>query len=181
MFSSERDAKRFFVEEVLTQALEEGSPLSAAQQWMLYYSDSDPEFEVDSDQMDAFNREISDEEYEAKIIGLIKRRYRRNSKLDRTARDRYRDAYAILDRGDHYVLALVDQALEGRLRRHSPVLRVGIAILIFVPALVAAVMAIGLLWVALTEARSPGDGLAALLGSLVLGGLTYYLIHLWRR
>ena len=181
MFSSERDAKRFFVEKVVTQALEEGAPLSAAQQWMLCYSDSDSEFDVDPDKLDAFNQEISDDEYEAKITGLIKRRYRKDVGVSRASIEVYREAFAVLDKGDHYVLALVDQALDGRLRRRSPVMRLGIAVLCLVPAIVAGVLAIGILLMALTQAESVGESFAGILFSLFVGSLAYYLIHLWRK
>ena len=181
MVLSERDAKRFFIDNVVAQALEEGQPLSDAQRWMLSYSDSDPEFEVDPDKLDAFNRETSDDEYEARIAGLIKRRYRRAMRFDPATRDRYREAYAVLSRGDHYLLPLLDTALDGQLRPRTGVARFGTGVLLLVPAAAAVLMAAGILLRGLPRAGSQGEVLALLAFSLFLGSLAYYLIRLWRK
>lgn len=46
MFTSQGQAKRFFVEKVIAQAATEGVPLSDAEKRMLSFSESDPEFVV---------------------------------------------------------------------------------------------------------------------------------------
>jgi len=46
-FASQRQAKQFFVERIVAQARREGLPLSSDEEWMLSFSESDPEFAVD--------------------------------------------------------------------------------------------------------------------------------------
>ena len=182
MLSSERDARRFFVDKVVTQARDEGSPLSAAQQWMLNYSDSDPEFEVDPDKLDTFCREISEEEYEATIAGLLRRRYRRDVAADRNAAEHYREAFRVLNQGDYYILSPIQSALGGAVRRPSALASIGLTALLIVPAVVAIAMGLGLFWFGLTQREpSPGNFLTTVLGGLVLLGLGLYLVRMWRR
>ena len=60
--------------------------------------------------------EISDEEYERKIAGFLKRAYQRDLARDSAVRDSYREAYAVLNQGDHYLLIMINQALGRQLR-----------------------------------------------------------------
>ena len=181
MFLSARDAKQFFVDKVIAQANAESRPLSELQRWMLQYSEDDPEFEADHEKMQAFEQEISDAEYEEQVTGLLRRRYRQDLRDDPRAASTYREAYQLLRRGDHYLLLMIERALGGRLRHPFSPVNIGIGILCLVPAFVAATMAAGILLFGLAAAESPLDILISLAPSLLLAGMAYYLIHLWRR
>lgn len=74
MVHSQTDAKRFFVEKVVKQAQIEGVSLSEAERTMLSWSESDPDFVVDPQLPDRLAAQISDEEYEKKMTGLLVRR-----------------------------------------------------------------------------------------------------------
>lgn len=63
MFSSQGQAKRFFVEKIVAQAAPEGHPLSVNERQMLSFSESDPEFVVDPVLVTTLAAEISDEDY----------------------------------------------------------------------------------------------------------------------
>lgn len=116
VFGSQSDAKRFFVDRIVTEATAERSPLSDAGSQMLSFSESDPEFIVDAALVDRLAAEISDEDYEAKVAGLLERIYKRDVARDPAARDTYREAYTALNRGDHYLLVMIDRALGRQLR-----------------------------------------------------------------
>ena len=182
MHRTERDAKNFFVERIVAQASEESKPLSDTEQWMLRFSEADPEFEVEPAKVDAFEREISQEEYEARIVGLLQRRYRLDVAADRKAADEYRQAFGVLNQGDHYILCMITAALGGHVRRPSPLASMGLTILLIVPALVAIAMGLGVYWVGLTQERaSLPNFLATFLGGLVPISLGLYLVRMWRR
>lgn len=179
---TERDAQDFFIERIVAQANEESEPLSEAQRWMLRYSDSDPDFEVDPDKYDAFEKETSDEAYEARIAGLLRRRFRRDVAAYPSATEEYRKAFGVLRQGDYHILSMIATALGDSARRPSRVASIGLTALLIVPAVVAIAMGIGLFWFGLTQ-RHPswGNFLATLLGGLVPILLGLYLVRLWRK
>lgn len=113
---TEREAKRFFVEKVLAHARAEGIRLSEAEKRTLSWSESDPDFTADPALVEQLGTEISDEAYQAKVVGLLRGAYRRDVASNPGARDRYRQAYAILGQGDHYILIMIDEALGRKLR-----------------------------------------------------------------
>jgi hypothetical protein len=116
VFTSQGQAKRFFVEEVTTQAATEDVPLSDAEQRMLSFSESDPEFVVSPGLVEKPQAEISDDAYEAKIAGLIERAWKRDVESDSNARTVYHEAFTVLSQGDHYLLVMIDRALRRHLR-----------------------------------------------------------------
>jgi hypothetical protein len=116
VFTSQGQAKRFFVDKIAAQALAEGTPLSDAEQHMLSFSESDPEFAVDPALVEKLEAEISDEEYEAKIAGLIERSWKREVETDGNAGNVYREAFTTLSQGDHYLLIMIERALRRHLR-----------------------------------------------------------------
>ena len=75
MFGSQSDAKRFFVDRIVAEAAAELKPLSDSERQMLSFSESDPEFIVDPALVNKLAAEISDEDYERKIAGLLERAY----------------------------------------------------------------------------------------------------------
>ena len=75
MVHTQTEAKRLFVEKVVMQARLEGVSLSDAERTMLFWSESDPDVVVDPQLPDRLAIEISDEEYEKKVTGLLARRF----------------------------------------------------------------------------------------------------------
>ena len=116
MFATPAEANQFFVEKVLAQARAEQVRLSPAEQAMLRWSESDPTFEPDPILVEKLATEISDEDYEIKVAGLLERSYRRDLTSDGAARERYRNAYSVLTQGDHYLLVMIRRAIGHHLR-----------------------------------------------------------------
>jgi hypothetical protein len=116
VFTSQGQAKRFFVDKIIAQAVTEGTPLSETERQMLSFSESDPQFIVTPGLVEKLRAEISDADYEAKIAGLIERPWKRDVEADSNARNLYRDAFTILNQGDHYLLVMIDRALSRQLR-----------------------------------------------------------------
>jgi len=114
--ASQSQAKRFFVDKIVAQARSELRPLSDAERQMLSFSESDPEFVADPALVDTLAAEISDDDYEAKIAGLLQRAYQRDVGRDSSEREAYRQAYATLTQGDHYLVVMIDRALGRQLR-----------------------------------------------------------------
>ena len=115
MIQTQTDAKKFFVEKVLTEAKLEGVTLSKAEEQMLSWSESDPDFRADSALIEQLT-EISDEDYESKMSTLLAGAYRRDLESNPLARDEYRHAYSVLSQGDHYILVMIERSLGRRLR-----------------------------------------------------------------
>jgi hypothetical protein len=116
MLPSEGQAKRFFVDKIVAEAIAEGQPLSDTQRYMLSWSESDSQFDAKSPLAEQFKAEISDEQYEAKVAGLIQRAYRRHLASDSGARDLWREAYSTLSQGDHYLLVMLSRGVSRQLR-----------------------------------------------------------------
>jgi hypothetical protein len=116
MIHTQTDAKKFFVEKVLTEAKREGVTLSKAEQRMLSWSESDPDFTAESALIEQLANEISEEDYESKVSTLLAGAYRRDLESNPLARDEYRQAHSVLSRGDHYILVMIERTLGRRLR-----------------------------------------------------------------
>jgi hypothetical protein len=116
VFTSQGQAKRFFVGRIVTQAARDGRPLSDAEQWMLSFSESDPEFVVDPARVERVQNEITDEDYESKVAGLLQRAWNHDVSSDPNARERYCEALRVLNQGDHYLSVMIDRALGRELR-----------------------------------------------------------------
>lgn len=116
MFSTEGQAKRFFVERIVAQAAFEQLSLCDAERRMLSWSESDPEYKVDVSLPAQLQAEVSDEDYEAKISGLVQRAYERDVARDGGASRQYKGAYSVLKRGDHYLLIMIERGLQRYLR-----------------------------------------------------------------
>ena len=66
----------------MAQAIADGKPLSEAERYMLSFSESDPDFVVKPAMVDQLAAEISDEDYEAKVVGLLERVWTRDMQAD---------------------------------------------------------------------------------------------------
>jgi hypothetical protein len=116
-------ALTFFVAKVLTEAEHQGIPLSEAERKMLSWSEVEPGCVADPAVAEQLASELTDEEYEAKIAGLLEAAYKRDIGADKAESDAYKQAYAMLKGGDYYLLVMIDRALGRRLRpwwRFSP-------------------------------------------------------------
>jgi len=116
-FIDQGKVKSFFINKIINQAEYEGVNLSAAERYMLQWSESDPSFVQDTKLNEQFGREITPKEYEEKIRALIKRAYKRDLNSFPDAKDSYRDAYKILRKGDHYILVMIRGAVGLKLNK----------------------------------------------------------------
>jgi hypothetical protein len=185
VFSSQREAKAFFVERIVAQAEAEGGHLSANERWMLGFSESDPDFAVDSARVEQLEAEIPEKDYETKIAGLLQRAYQADAEADGGAPARFREASAALRQGDHYLLIMLDRLLQPVTPGTAAVgvlAQVGLFVLLVVPGTVAVLMAFGVIAMAVSERELPISAIVAIaLGAGALEMAGYYLIHLWRR
>lgn len=115
MSESQSQATHFFANRVIQQATSDGNPLSDAECRMLYWSESDPSFKADPRLTAAFADQTTDEEFERKISGLLKRAFQADVAADPHARERWRRAFAVLQRGDHYVTVMIERALGSKM------------------------------------------------------------------
>lgn len=116
MVHTEADAKRFFATKAIERAQLERSPLSDAEQRMLWWSESDRQFSADPALGAQLASEISDEQYEAKIAGLLKRSFAADVAAGIDARGIWQHARSVLNQGDHYILVMVDRAIDSQLK-----------------------------------------------------------------
>ena len=187
LFSSQAEAKSFFVDRIVSQASAEGQPLSDNERWMLRFSESDPDFIVDLHRVAQLEAEISDSDYEDKIVGLLERSYQRDASAGTNAQALYREASATLHQGDHYLLIMIDRALGYVPKRARSKWVRGLDgvisfVVLVVPGSVAILISVGMAAMLLTgQVQSSGEMSRGGVASLVLGGIGYYLIHLWRR
>ena len=96
-----RDAKEFIVAEIVEQARLEGSALSEVERTMLYFSESGWTLPDMSEMADAFHRKYKDEA---------------DWRQERCA---WVHAIAVISKGDHYLLVMVNQAGSGQNRHVS--------------------------------------------------------------
>jgi hypothetical protein len=117
MVHSQTEAKRLLVEKVVTQARVEGVSLSDGERTMLSWSESDPDFVVDPQLPARLAAEMSDEEYEKKVTGLLARRFATEVNANPAAEAQWKQAAEVLHQGDHYILVMLDAAIGSRLKR----------------------------------------------------------------
>ena len=115
MFHTPLAARRFFEDKIIKQAHDERIPLSADERLMLSWSDSEPDSIGDPALVDRLAIEISDENYEEKIAGLLQRSYAAGEGRDSSAKKMWIEAFRALNRADYYIGIMVDRALGKRL------------------------------------------------------------------
>jgi hypothetical protein len=116
MMHTQAEAKQFFATKAIARAQLEGTPLSGAEQRMLWWSESDPEFSADPALGEQLASEISDEQYETKIAGLLKRSFAADVAAGIDARSMWQQARSVLKQSDHYILIMVDRAIDSELK-----------------------------------------------------------------
>ncbi len=115
--AGQSEAKQFFVARILAQAAAEGVPFSTAERYMLSWSESDPHLTQQAALTAAFESETNETEFESKVARLIREAYTQDLRSHPTARESWREAYAALSGGDHYLLVMLRSALGWRLKR----------------------------------------------------------------
>jgi hypothetical protein len=129
MFRTPLQARRFFEDKISQQTELEGAPLSPDERLMLTWSESEPDSIADPELVDRLAAEISDEDYQAKIAGLLARSYTADVARDSTARTTWTDAYRVMNQADYYMGILVDRAVGQRTvetRSHRLLDRIGL-------------------------------------------------------
>jgi hypothetical protein len=88
---------------------------------MLSWSESDPKFIADPQRVaqlvEQLASEMSDEEYEEKIAGLLNRRFAEEVTADPGAKGAWQDALSVLNQGDHYIAIMIDRAVGAQTKR----------------------------------------------------------------
>jgi hypothetical protein len=115
IFQNESDAKAFFIEKIVRLAEHENTPLSDAQQYMLAWSETDPSFIQNMKLNEKFESEMSQDDFEKKIRGLIERVYVKDVETDKQMKDAYKAAYKVLKKGDHFILVMIDSSIGNKL------------------------------------------------------------------
>ena len=104
------------MDKVVAQARTEGVSLTAAEREMLLWSESDPDLRIDPSLPLRRASEISDEEYETKIVGLLARSFNTDMLANPDAEEQWRHASMVLAEGDHYLSIMLDEAVSQRWR-----------------------------------------------------------------
>jgi len=117
MFQSQVEAKRLLVGKVISQAQADEVPLLSIERTMLSWSESDSGFVADPGLPKQLAAEISDEDYERKVVELLARSYRADLSSDGDAAGRWQEASKVLHEGDHYILVMLDAAVGNPLKR----------------------------------------------------------------
>ena len=115
MFRTQSEARAFFEQRILEQADAERVLLSPDERLMLRWSESEPDSVADPALAARLASQISDDEYEQKLEGLLTRSYAANVARDPMAKKRWADAFRMLNHGDHYLLIVIDRALGRQL------------------------------------------------------------------
>src|SRR5439155_670038 len=98
-------------ERIATQAQREGMPLSAAEQHMLRWSETDPEFEIEPDLEEPFEEPQARHDFEARIKQLLKRAYDADMGTDPASEGTFREAVKALAGSDQYLLLMIDPSI----------------------------------------------------------------------
>jgi len=105
-----KQARAFLADRVIEQAAREQVPLSDIEKRMLTFSetmDAEPDYAASA----AFDEQCDEEEYEAKVAGLLKRAYSRDKENNNLGL--WKAALRALRNQDCYILVMVDQAHLG--------------------------------------------------------------------
>ncbi|HYU47891.1 MAG TPA: hypothetical protein VEK84_17140 [Terriglobales bacterium] len=100
-------AKQFFISKVIEEAEFERVRLSEIEEKMLHFTEVPPSL-PDIYQVNAeFERDYDSDEYEAKIVGLLKNARDRDSRSSPNLEQEWKDALDALKKEDHYILVML--------------------------------------------------------------------------
>lgn len=105
------EGMHFVTRRIEEQAESEGAPLGDIEKYMLRFSEEDPGFVIDEARMKEFERTISDDAFEKKITGLIKRAHEIDRSKDRALASKWKAAVRAIRSMDMYILVMLDAAL----------------------------------------------------------------------
>lgn len=123
-FASAREAKEFLIGKIVDEAGQEGVPLSEVERKMLYFSETGWTLPGMMKVSEEFDRDYDQDEYEAKIAGLIQN-YLRHIQTDQEEKWKsWSDAVEKLNEEDHYLSVMLNAVPQpkGKLRFWLPVL-----------------------------------------------------------
>jgi predicted nucleotidyltransferase component of viral defense system len=103
-------AKQFLISRVVEQAKFEFAPLSEIERKMLYFTEVHPTLPDIYKVNEEFERKYDADEYEAKIVDLLKNARTRDSQDSPTLNQQWKDALNALKKEDHYILVMTDLA-----------------------------------------------------------------------
>jgi hypothetical protein len=115
-FATETEARQFFVEKIVQQAQRDGLPLSDDERQMLLWSASAPDSVADLALAERLAAEISDADYESKIVRLLRSSFKADTTVNPGARGVWTNALSVLSQGDHYILMMINEAVGRRLK-----------------------------------------------------------------
>jgi hypothetical protein len=110
---SANEAKRFLSQRILETAHRDGVDFDNLEEKMLYWT---AEHE-DMDLADNFAEKHNDDDYEKKVIRLLKNAYEHDLKNGSIDLQKYNDAYSAFQQGDHYLTVMLDKSLGNQLAR----------------------------------------------------------------
>jgi hypothetical protein len=100
-------AKQFLIARILEEADLEHVHLSDVEKKMLYFTEVHPSlpdiYEINAE----FERDYDSDEYEAKVVGLLKRARDQDSRSSSSQGLEWNDAIDALKHEDHYILVMV--------------------------------------------------------------------------
>jgi len=100
-------AKQFLISRIVEEAELEHVPLSEVEKKMLYFTEVHPSLPDISEVNAEFERRYDSDEYEAKIVGLLKNARDRDGRSSPSRGEEWNDAIEGLKKEDHYVLVMV--------------------------------------------------------------------------
>ena len=107
-FSSGREAKEYLVAKIVAEAERGGTPLTATERKMMYFSETAWTLPDIVEVNEVFERDYDAASYEAKISGVAKRARAHADQAKELAT--WKEAVRILQREDHYLLVLLTAA-----------------------------------------------------------------------
>ncbi|MGA2849792.1 MAG: hypothetical protein ABSE46_12410 [Terracidiphilus sp.] len=107
-FNSIRAAKDYLAGQIVDEAKRQGVPLSEVERKMLYFSETDATLPDMMKVSEEFDRDYDQDEYEAKIAGLVRGIEARDETRSEEEKETWYDAVLKLCDGDHYLLVLIN-------------------------------------------------------------------------
>jgi hypothetical protein len=109
-FHSERKAKEFLVSRIVEAANRENVSLSEVERKMLYFSETDWSLPDIMQVNEEFERDYDQDDYEKKIRDLVRNAAKHDRKESTDLYDSWLEAIALLQKGDHYILVMIQAA-----------------------------------------------------------------------
>jgi len=136
-------AKQFMISRVVEEAKSEGLPLSEIERKMLYFTEVYPSLPDICAVNAEFEKSYDADEYENKIVSLLKKARDHDQKQSDVQEQQWRDAIDALKDEDHYLLVMIYRAFPEyrkvivpthRVRDYLIYVAVGVALVLIVIA-----------------------------------------------